>query len=87
MASKTISIDLEAYERMTRVRRHARESFSQIIRRAVWADSGKTGQRLLDLIASSKPASEEEIAHFEAAQENDFPPDDPWQLSYGPVKK
>lgn len=79
MATKTISIDLDAYERMTRVRSHARESFSQIIRRAVWTDSAKTGQRLSDLITSSEPVSELEISRLDSAQKDDLPPDDPWQ--------
>lgn len=79
MATKTISIDLEAYERMSGARKHPRESFSQVIRRAVWPDTAKTGRRLLELLESTEPASDETIARLDEAQANDSPPDDPWR--------
>ena len=79
MATKTISVDLEAYERMNRARLHPRESFSQVIRRAVWLEGRKSGSRLLKLMKSTEPATEKEIARMDEAQSADSPPDDPWK--------
>jgi predicted CopG family antitoxin len=81
MATKTISVDLEAYERMSRARKHPRESFSQVIHRAVWIDGPRNGKRLLELMKSLPPASDEEIARLDDAQKSDLPPDDPWLKS------
>lgn len=81
MATKTISVDLEAYERMSRARRHPRESFSQVIRRAEWPDLARTGRRLMSLLDASVPASEAEIRDMEEAQAGDQAPDDPWRES------
>ncbi len=81
MATKTLSVDLEAYERLSRARKHPKESFSQVIRRAIWADNAKSGRRILELMATTEPATEDVIARLEAAQANDLPPDDPWTKS------
>lgn len=81
MATKTLSVDLEAYERLSRARRHPRESFSQVIRRAIWADQAKSGRRILELMTTTEPATEDVITRLEAAQTNDLPPDDPWTKS------
>ncbi len=79
MARKTISIDMEAYRRLVEARRTPRESFSQVIQRAVWPDSGKTGGAFLKVLSETEPLSEEEIEFLEAAQLGDQPPEDPWR--------
>lgn len=39
MATKTISLELDAYEALRRAKRSERESFSSVVRRAKWADA------------------------------------------------
>lgn len=39
MATKTISLELDAYERLRRFKLSPRESFSEVVRRAVWPDA------------------------------------------------
>ncbi|NIP92834.1 MAG: hypothetical protein GWO24_04960, partial [Akkermansiaceae bacterium] len=51
MATKTISIDLEAYERLRRARRTRTESFSNVIKRAVWPTPPHTAEALLAAMA------------------------------------
>ena len=38
MATKTISLEMDAYEKLRRARREPRESFSNVVRRAHWDD-------------------------------------------------
>ena len=47
MATKTISLELDAYEKLQRAKRSERESFSQVVRRARWDDSASTGPHIL----------------------------------------
>lgn len=79
MATKTISIDMEAYERLRSARREPRESFSQVIKRAHWPTPPKSAIALLDALDATTPLSSEEIARLEQAQADDRPPEDPWQ--------
>ena len=39
MATKTISLRVEAYERLRRARLHPNESFSEVVMRAVWQEA------------------------------------------------
>lgn len=76
MATKTLSVDEEAYRKLVRARKHARESFSKIIKRAKWDDGPPRCGALL--ARADGEVSEETLARLEAAQAEDAPPVDKW---------
>jgi predicted CopG family antitoxin len=79
MATKTISLRLEAYERLKRARRFPGESFSEVISRAVWPNQTVTGRELLERIARRGPImTEDEVAAVEAAKAETRVPEDKW---------
>jgi hypothetical protein len=79
MATKTISLRLEAYERLKRARRTPNESFSDVVMRARWPDVGLTGGDLLALYERRGPyLSEEALDRIEDAKSRDRPPEDKW---------
>lgn len=78
MATKTISIDLIAYERLNAARLGPRDSFSQVIRRARWDQAPKTCEALLSSLQGMPVADEDVIRHLDSAQQQDLPPDSPW---------
>jgi predicted CopG family antitoxin len=77
MATKTISIDLEAYQRLSSARLEARESFSKVIKRATWQQQGKTCEAILSALPGLPVADDRVLDRLEAAQLADSPPDDP----------
>ncbi len=78
MASKTISIDIEAYERLRRARRARDESFSMVIKRASWPEPPRTTGALLAAMAALPQVDEVVLDRLERAQRNDRAPEDPW---------
>ncbi|MCH7227652.1 antitoxin VapB family protein [Haloferula sp. A504] len=78
MATKTISIDLEAYERLSGARREPKESFSQVIKRAEWGEQGKTCGALLASLSKIPVVDDEVLERLERAQAEDAAPDDAW---------
>lgn len=50
MATKTISLELDAYEKLRRAKHSPRESFSSVVRRAVFPDAAYTAADLLSLM-------------------------------------
>jgi hypothetical protein len=78
MATKTISIDLEAYERLRHARRAPDESFSRVIKRAEWRDDAQTAAGLLSAFEETPLPEPEALARLDEAQRADVPPDDPW---------
>ena len=79
MATKTISIDLEAYRRLSAARQQAKESFSQVIKRAVWREEGKTCGALVNALPEMQVIDDEVLERLELAQTADLPPDNPWK--------
>jgi predicted CopG family antitoxin len=59
MATKTISLELDAYEKLLAAKR-GRESFSSVVRRAILSNSAKTGEALLDMLRSRSALLDEE---------------------------
>ncbi|MEM0896903.1 MAG: antitoxin VapB family protein [Verrucomicrobiota bacterium] len=69
MATKTISIDMEAYERLRSARLSEKESFPKVIHRAMWESKKKTcGALLSGLREDSRSASNEVLRKLEEAQ-------------------
>lgn len=79
MATKTISLRLEAYERLKRARRTPKESFSDVVMRAQWPDVGLTAGELLATYERHGPyLSEEAVDQIAEAKAEDRPPEDKW---------
>jgi hypothetical protein len=79
MATKTISIDLKAYERLRQARQNAEESFSKVIHRAKWPTPRRTCGDLFDDLRRHRlylPAKE--VRLLEKAQAQDSPPARRW---------
>ncbi len=78
MAIKTISLELDAYEKL---RSHKRpgESFSEVVRRAEFRDAPPTGRGLLEYFRNGGSKVEEAyLESVEQAAASDAPPDNPW---------
>jgi predicted CopG family antitoxin len=87
MATKTISVDLEAYERLVRARRHNQESFSQVIKRAYWEESNYSGAAILAALEKLGPLDESTIRELEAIRKEDRPPRDKWTKRSRPTPR
>ena len=77
MATKTISIDLEAYERLSQARISPNDSFSMVIKRAKWDTAAKTCRELLQSLAGMPTAGDDVLDRLERAQLDDATPDNP----------
>ena len=79
MATKTISVKVEAYERLRRARRTPSESFSDVILRAEWPDLPLTARDLRAVYeAEGAHLSPSALDRIEDAGKHDAPPTDKW---------
>jgi len=82
MSSKTISLSVEAYERLRRARRRPSESFSAVVMRARWADEPIVAADYLRTVRERGPLyTTDELNAVEDAKTADSPPSDKWQTS------
>jgi predicted CopG family antitoxin len=79
VATKTISVDLEAYERLCAARTRPQESFSMVIKRARWPASKKTARALRERLEHLDPIAADVLDQLEANQADDSPPEDQWR--------
>jgi predicted CopG family antitoxin len=79
MATKTISLKLEAYERLVRARLHPGESFSAVVMRAEWPQRPTTAEEYLDRVRERGSVYEPvDLSDIEELKAADRPPDDKW---------
>jgi len=79
MSVKTISLKLEAYNRLRAARRYSSESFSQVVLRATWPEDTVTAGELLALARTGHARlSDEELDRVEALKRRETPPEDKW---------
>lgn len=79
MATKTISLKLEAYEKLRAARRYPTESFSEVVLRARWPEETISASELLARYRRSGAAfSERELDRIEQLKSTDLPPEDKW---------
>ncbi len=78
MATKTISIDDKAYQRLRKARKHPRESFSQVIRRGRWEEKGARAQSWVESFDEVPDVEDSVMDELEAIQKRDEPPKDKW---------
>lgn len=78
MATKTITLEMDAYEKLQTAKK-AGESFSEVVRRAEFANAPATGASLLAYYRDGgSGVSELYLATAEEAAKHDPIPDNPW---------
>jgi predicted CopG family antitoxin len=79
MATKTISLKIEAYERLKAARRYRDESFSDVVLRATWPEQAVRGGEWLAVCRERGPTfGDEELDRIDELKRSDQPPDDKW---------
>jgi predicted CopG family antitoxin len=80
MATKTISLRIDAYERLRRARLRPEESFTEVVLRAEWPDRGVTARELRAIYETEGPIFDDEaLDRIDEAKSHDQPPKDKWR--------
>jgi len=78
MATKTITLELDAYEKLRSAKRRG-ESFTEVVRRAILTDAPLTGRMLRDYLEKGGSGiGEKYLKAVEEAANHDSIPDNPW---------
>lgn len=78
MATKTITLEIDAYEKLRSAKRGG-ESFTEVVRRAVLAEAPLTGAALREYFRNGGSGISEKYLHaVEDAAKHDPIPDNPW---------
>lgn len=78
VATKTITLEIDAYEKLRSAKRSPRESFSEVVRRLPLPQTALTASRLLVLRKTSGPLlTEADAAAIDHLNATDRPPDIP----------
>jgi hypothetical protein len=79
MATKTISLRLDAYERLRQARRRPDESFTEVVLRAEWPDRGLTARELRARYEAEGPLfAKAALERIQEADRADRFPADKW---------
>lgn len=78
MPTKTITVDMAAYDKLRRARIRPSESFSQVIKRGHWERPHSTAAALLEQLDTAPLPEEHTLEYLEQAQASDQPPRDAW---------
>jgi len=77
VATKTLSVDEEAYLHLVRAKRDSKESFSKVIKRARWDQDIRT---CAGILARTKgKVKEETLDRLDRGQAEDSPPPESWR--------
>ncbi len=84
MATKTITLEMDAYERLRRAKRTPGESFSSVVRRAVFPGSPSTAAEILAgvrsrLVTRRALLSESEADRLDKAQDSARASESHWE--------
>jgi hypothetical protein len=78
MATKTITLELDAYEKL-RLSKRPGESFTEVVRRARFEENPATGASLRQYFREGgSGVGEDYLDAVDAAEKSDQPPDDSW---------
>ena len=79
MPTKTVSVTIEAYDKLRRARRHPSESFTQVILRATWPEDTITAAELLSrLDGAPEPFTADGLDAIERAKAEQREPENKW---------
>jgi hypothetical protein len=75
MATKTITLEIDAYERLKRAKRSPRESFSEVVRRLPIVSDALTAGQFLSAANERDPfLTEADCLVIDALNQSDLPP-------------